>query len=197
MISQIGVALSSLADKRLFKTTMQRNDFESLVREHADMLTLYLRCALRDPSLIDDLFQETMMIAWRNLDKFDPHRPFGPWLRGIANKLILVQRRKDLRRWMLCEEQVLEHLEARHAELESLPGDVLGDKLDCLRECVQLLPDRYRLAVELRYQEGMRGATLAEHLEISSEALKKRLQRGRARLLDCLQRKLSPIGVGT
>lgn len=159
------------------------------------MLTVYLRCAVRDPAAVDDLFQETMMTAWRNLEKFDRDRPFGPWLRGIAAKLILAQRRKDARRHLLMDEGVLEHLEARQNELQQLPGDTLDDKLESLRECVRALPQRYRHAVELRYHEGLRGSRLAERLDISGEALKKRLQRGRARLLDCLQRKLSLAGV--
>lgn len=174
-----------------------RDAFERLIREHADMLLVYLRCAVRDPILVDDLFQETMMTAWRTLDKFDRQRPFGPWLRGIAAKLVLAQRRKEARRWVLCEEQVLEHLEARMSEFQQLPGDRLDEQLDCLRECMRQLPERYREVVELRYREGLRGAILADRLEISSEALKKRLQRGRARLLACVQRKLSPVGAGT
>ena len=67
-----------------------RKLFETLVREHADMLTVYLRSALGDTSDVDDLFQETMVVAWRRLDDFDQTRPFGPWLRGIARNLDFV-----------------------------------------------------------------------------------------------------------
>ena len=45
--------------------------FEALVREHADMLTVYLRSAVGNQTDVDDLFQETMVIAWRRLDDFD------------------------------------------------------------------------------------------------------------------------------
>src|SRR5687768_10367216 len=82
---------------------------------HAQMLTVYLRCAVRDPGTADDLFQETMLTAWKNLDKFDRSRPFGPWLRGIAGKLVLAQRRKSARGFVLCDAEVLEHLESRQA----------------------------------------------------------------------------------
>ncbi|MBX7167519.1 MAG: sigma-70 family RNA polymerase sigma factor [Pirellulales bacterium] len=169
--------------------------FQILVREHADMLTVFLRCAVRDPSVVDDLFQETMLTAWRNLHRFDKTRPFGPWLRGIAAKLILAHRRKSARSMLLCDADILEHLEARHAALAQSPGDTLDEKLDGLRDCLEQLPETYRLAVELRYREGLHGARLAERLDISGEATKKRLQRGRIRLLDCLRRKLTLAGV--
>ena len=55
--------------------------FETLVREHADMLTVYLRAALGDVPEVDDLFQETMIVAWRRLDDFDQTRSFAAWLR--------------------------------------------------------------------------------------------------------------------
>lgn len=169
--------------------------FEILVRENADMLTVYLRCAIRDPSAVDDLFQETMLTAWRTLDRFDRSRPFGPWLRGIAAKLILAHHRKSARRHLLCNEDILEHLGSRQDGLQRMPGDTLDEKLDTLRECITALPDRYREAVKLRYQEEIRGRRLAEKLDISHEALKKRLQRARARLFDCLRRKLTVQGV--
>lgn len=165
--------------------------FEILVREHAEMLTVYLRCVVRDPAVVDDLFQETMLTAWKTLERFDRSRPFGPWLRGIAAKLVLAHRRRMVRNPMLCDEQVLEHLETRHLAFSRLPGDTLEDKLDGLRQCLELLPETYRQAVHLRYTEGLQGAKLAERLSISGEALKKRLQRGRARLLACLERKMA------
>ena len=165
--------------------------FEILVREHADMLTVYLRCAVRDPAAVDDLFQETMLTAWKTLDRFDRTRPFGPWLRGIAAKLVLAHHRKAARQFAICDADFLAHLESRHAALSRATGDTLDEKLDVLRQCLSRLPERYRLPVELRYHVGLQGDALADRLEISVEALKKRLQRGRARLLECLTRKLT------
>ena len=41
--------------------------FEILVRENAGMLTTYLRAVVWDPAVVDDLFQDTMLVAWRRL----------------------------------------------------------------------------------------------------------------------------------
>jgi RNA polymerase sigma-70 factor (ECF subfamily) len=168
-----------------------RDLFEILVRENADMLTAFIRSSVRDPVMVDDLFQETMLVAWKKLDAYDKERPFGPWLRGIAVRLILAYRRKSAKGFALCNAEVLEFLESRHEALGRQRGDTLDEKLECLRDCVQALPSRYRVAIELRYGQEMSSVPLAERLGISTEALKKRLQRGRARLLDCLKRKLT------
>ena len=57
------------------------------------MLTTYLRAAGCDDALLDDIWQESMLVAWRKLDEFDRSKPFGPWLRGIAARTLMASRR--------------------------------------------------------------------------------------------------------
>lgn len=163
--------------------------FEILVRENADMLTAYIRSFVRDAATADDVFQETMLTAWRRLGDYDKSRPFGPWLRGIAARVMMAFRRQRARSFALCDEEMLEHLDARCEVLHQQQGDTWDEKLEGLRDCIDKLPDRYREAIQLRYAEELSPETLTERLHISGETLKKRLQRGRARLLECLERK--------
>ena len=39
--------------------------FEILMRENADMLLAFLRASVRDSHAVDEMFQETMVVAWR------------------------------------------------------------------------------------------------------------------------------------
>lgn len=153
------------------------------------MLLIYLRSVVRDPSLVDDLFQETLLTAWKRLDDFDRQRPFGPWLRGIARNLVLAAMRRPSRRIVTCNPEVLELLDRRCEGMHTQPGDTLDDKMAVLRDCLQRLPDRFRLAIQLRYLDDIRGRRLAQRLDTTIESTKKLLQRGRQRLLECLQRK--------
>jgi RNA polymerase sigma-70 factor (ECF subfamily) len=164
--------------------------FEILIRENAGMLTAYLRSVARDPTTVDDLFQETCLTAWRKLDEFDKSRPFGPWLRGIAANVVLTWRRKHRRAFLLCDEQILEHLDRRCEAVHQLAGDTWDEKLAGLKDCLDQLPDRYREPIRLRYLEDLLPEALAQRLGLELETIKKRLQRGRARLWECLQRKL-------
>ena len=167
-----------------------RKLFETLVREHADMLTVYLRSALGDTSDVDDLFQETMVVAWRRLDDFDQTRPFGPWLRGIARNLLLAHRRtEDLHR---CTPTILDQLDARLTQFAHRRSDTWRDKLDILRECVQVLPEHYRVVVTQRYLQQRPIQQVSDALGLSASAVKKRLERARALILDCVKRKFAP-----
>lgn len=166
-----------------------RKAFEILARENSRMLTVYLRSLVRDDSAIDDLFQEAMIVAWRRLDECDLDRPFGPWLRGIASRLVLAHYRKRKTTPVLLHESVL-HVVDRHFEnINLLAGDTWDDKVAALRECIDALPERQKSVIGGRYFDGLSAAEVAERFELSLEACKKRLQRGRAMLAECLKTK--------
>ncbi|MEL6428921.1 MAG: sigma-70 family RNA polymerase sigma factor [Planctomycetota bacterium] len=162
--------------------------FEILVREHAGMLDVFLKSAVRDPGLADDLFQETVLTAWNRLDDFDQERPFGPWLRGIARRKVLAAHRKSASAVALTDPGALEALEEQCARLHHRPGDTLDEKLDGVRRCIEDLAEPYRDAVRARYEEDLDGARLAERLSTNNERAKKLVQRARRLLAACIER---------
>lgn len=163
--------------------------FEILVRQHASMLMAFLRSSIRDESLVDDLFQETMLVAWRRLDEFDRDRAFGPWLRGIAGKLILAQRRNDAKQGIHVDEASLIWLESQFRPVDNHPGDTFSDKLTTLRDCVDGLPAAYQEPIRLRYQQGLNLDEIVQSLSIALTTLKKRLSRGKQKIADCFELK--------
>ena len=167
--------------------------FEKLVRENANMLIAYIRSIARNDASADDVFQDTMLTAWRRLDDYDEGRPFGFRLRGIAARILLAHHRKVARGFSLCDEQTLDYLSQRFEALHRQSGDTFDEKLDALRDCVDKLPERYRHPIKLRYEEDLRGDRLAQRLGLADETVKKRLQRARARLLDCISRKMAAV----
>ncbi len=164
-----------------------RQIFEILVREHADMLTAYLRSLVHAHDAVDDLFQETMLIAFRRLDDYDRTRPFGPWLRGIASNLVLEYRRKNARGAMSCEPEILEALEHHFNATSRMHGDTFRERAGKLSDCLTRLPEKLREVVELAYARGMLLRQIAESLSAGEEAVKKRIQRAREALIDCFQ----------
>jgi RNA polymerase sigma-70 factor (ECF subfamily) len=163
--------------------------FEILVRENADSLTAFLRASVYDESAADDLFQETMLIAWRKIGDYDRTRPFGAWLRGIARRLVLAYCRKASAEMAVASEGVLECLDQRMAQVDRQSGDTLDEKIAALKDCIERLAPLYRQPVELHYRQHRSAEWIAEHLAISKDAVQKQLQRARAQLALCLQSK--------
>ena len=164
--------------------------FEILIREQADMLTAYLRSVLRDETAVDDVFQETMLVAWRRLPDFDRSRPFGPWLRGIAGRVVMALRRDAAKSPLLLDETVLSRLDEVITQIQRQPGDTFDEQVSALHDCIKELPEAARAAIKLRYEQELSLLQIAERLSTSEEAIKKRMQRSRGSLLTCIQRKM-------
>ncbi|MBI2922007.1 MAG: sigma-70 family RNA polymerase sigma factor [Planctomycetes bacterium] len=172
--------------------TGTRDPFEILVHEHAGMLRAYLYGFVRDAAAADDLVQETFVVAWRILDRFDHSRPFAPWLRGIASRIAMSwHRRAARRRLVLCDEPTLTALEERAARFDALPGDTWQERTEALESCLQDLPEEDRNVIDLRYARDLACERIAEAVGQGLEWVKKRLQRARARLAMCVEGKMA------
>ena len=165
--------------------------FEVLVRENLDLVRAFLLSAVRDSSVADDLLQEAFLIAWKNLDRYDRTRPFGPWVRGIAGKLVLGHRRKMGRSKVFSvDDETLQYLESEYDKLNLVQGETFDEKMEALRDCMQGLTGKQRETIELHYEEGMQCKDIGPRLGLGVEAVKKHLQRGRAALLRCIESKV-------
>jgi RNA polymerase sigma-70 factor (ECF subfamily) len=170
--------------------------FEILVREHAETVRAFLLASVRDAAAVEDLLQDTFLVAWKNLERYDRRLPFGPWVRGIAAKLLLNWRRSAGRsRLYFCDEEALAAIDRRFGELDACPGDTFDAKVDVMRGCMVALSDHQRRAIDLHYQHGLPCVEIAQRLGLGLEAVKKHLQRGRAALLRCMRGKLAAAGL--
>ena len=165
---------------------MRRRQIEQL----PDNLVIHVWSSVYDRALAEDLFQETLLVAWRRLGDFDRRRPFGPWLRGIAGRLVLDAGKRRARGPVVDDERVLQLIDRRCSVLHRARGDDFEDRLASLELCLEQLPERMRSAVDLRYGEDARGDELARRLTTTAANARKLLQRARARLADCLERRL-------
>lgn len=189
-------AVPSSAGRDNLPAVQSRDLFEILVREHIDSVRAFLLASLRDSVAAEDVLQETFLTAWRILDRYDRQLPFGPWVRGIAGKLLLNHRRKLGRsRVHFCDDQVLGQIDDGFRKFAMLKGDTFDEKLDALRGCLGKLNGPQREAIRLHYEHGLHCKEIAVRLGIGFEAVKKHLQRGRALLQRCLESKLPEAGL--
>ncbi len=161
--------------------------FEILAREHCDMLTSFVSACLPRGVPIEDIVQETLVTAWRKLDEFDISQPFGPWLRGIAWRILRAERRMAARRLRLLNGYVQERIEQQMACIERQRGDSWQEKFDRLHDCIEDLPGDLRDILRPYYWADEPLAGIAQRLNLAYETVKKRLQRARALLAGCLQ----------
>ncbi len=169
-----------------------RRAFEILVREHHRRLLAYAHALVDDGALAEDLVQDAFVSAYRNLDRFDQSRDFGAWMRGILRKKFLnyLERRKE----QPLSPAAIIALEQVHSDWDAAERDGQGDALTALQQCLSGLGDLLRRCVDAFYREGRTVADIARDDGSSEEVVRKRLQRGREALAECVRLRLAAGG---
>ena len=150
----------------------------------------------------EDALQETLMAAWRGLDRFEERSGLRTWLYRIATNRCLNALRADSRRADTRHPDVPLPEPTRLADpiwLEPLPDTLLDGLPDTApgpevtiqqRDSVRLafmvavhtLPPRQRAVLVLRDVLGFRGAEVASMLDTTEDAVDSALRRARATL---------------
>lgn len=164
--------------------TMSRKSFAILAREHHRGLLAYARALTKEDHTSRDLVQDAFVVAWRNLATFDVTRDFGSWMRGIVRNKWRESLRKNARELSL-DDEALEYLEADARQWDGLRDQ--GGVFVRLELCLKKLPENLAGAVKAFYYDGYSSDEAASVLSVQSATLRKRLERARGGLRDCLQ----------
>lgn len=158
-----------------------REAFGKLVERYAGQARRVARAVLHDPDDADDAAQEGFLAALRHLGRYDPSRPFGPWLlRIVANAAADRRRRERIRTTEPLAPQLAERGPApdRVADVRSLN--------EALRRALEDLPERQRFAVVLFDVEGYSHKEIGEILGIPEGTARSDVFHGRRTLREVL-----------
>ncbi|WP_437806886.1 sigma-70 family RNA polymerase sigma factor [Sorangium sp. So ce1078] len=172
------------------------------LEEHRAALTGHCYRMLGSVVDADDAVQETMVRAWRSLDRFDGRSSLRTWLYRIATNVCIDLRADRARRARPIEEGPLgavdDTLETRPRthwlepvpDAHALPADIDAAERAMLRQSIRLafvaalqhLPPKQRAALLLTEVLGWSAAEVADSLNTSVASINSALQRARATL---------------
>lgn len=148
--------------------TGDREAFAGLVRLHQRSLRALAALAMLPPDDVNDVVQEAFIDAYRHLDRFDPKREFGPWLRTICRNRIqrFLRDRKTRRRHELA---LIDDALAPDPGGED--ADAALGRIAALRRCLAKLEERHRTVVAMRFHDGLAVKDIAERLGRSANSI--------------------------
>lgn len=157
---------------------------EAFARDVLPEIDVLLRVALsrtRNAADAEDLVQDTLLRAYRSIDRFDGAHPRAWLLTILRNAQINRTRRR--RPVLLHNPETSQH---HHAERDAQPSAetvVVGDAFDAtVEDAVAALPARFRRVVELVDIAGLTYQDTADALGIPVGTVMSRLHRARHRI---------------
>ena len=175
---------SSLTDGRLVALHLDgdRNAFRQIVERHQAMVCALGVSAFGDVGRSEDLAQEVFIAAWKQLpDLREPEKLLG-WLAGIARNLINNSFRRQQRTPTARAEELSPETPADAASPRE--HAISADEAALMWSALAGIPENYREPMVLFYREQRSVPAVAAALEISEEAVRQRLMRGRAMLTE-------------
>jgi RNA polymerase sigma-70 factor (ECF subfamily) len=152
----------------------RRRRFERLCEPLRADLYRFAFWISRDPSVAQDIVQETLLRAWRSLEALTDDGAVKPWLLTIA-------RREHAR---LHERKRLVTVNLDELAIAEDPALGRSDDHEAVdvREAILALPDEYREPLVLQVLMGYSTGEIAAHLGLTNGAVLTRLCRARQQL---------------
>ncbi len=157
--------------------TGDRDAFAKLIHKYQNYVASVVYSSTGDLTRSEDITQQTFLVAWqKHQDLEDPNKILA-WLRGIAKNLTRNEYRKqqsDESRRQLLSQQIPQADQAT-----PLANCISREQSQVLWEILERIPETYREPLILFYREGKSIAKVAEIMELTEDAVKQRLSRGR------------------
>jgi len=156
--------------------------------ETRDELLGYIVAHVRDWNVAEDIFQDVSVIILEKAQQGVVVGHFKAWSREIARRVIQEHWRRSSRRPARLSAEAWEHIEAAFARRDTAEGPDEQELRRRLRACMDRLPERFRILLELFYEERLSQREIAERLGSTEGAVQVAISRARHRLLELTNR---------
>lgn len=158
--------------QEISSSSVRNSDFEQLFQAHQRSVYGWILRMVRNPAAAEDLTIETFWRVYQNMARYDPSRPFAPWVRRLASRVALVWLRSQR-----PERSIPDHfLDGARAPAVADPVGQAEIRLKVAQAFERLTP-KLRVAAALAVIEELPQKDIAEALGISLSTVKVRIFR--------------------
>ena len=170
--------------------------FENLVEKHQRRLVMVLEHLVGNRAHAEDLAQDVFLRVYRARERYVPTAKFSTWLYTITHNVASNWLRKSSRRKEVnlvsspSGSMPVRPLDTMAKDKSTLMPTRLADQKEMgavIREAIQSLGERQRMAMLLSKYEGMSYVEIAQTMELTTQAVKSLLSRARGNLQEALE----------
>lgn len=156
-----------------------REAFGRLVEHYRGRVFAMAMAITSDAHEAQELTQETFVRALKNLPRLEAPDKFQPWLRGITHTISRDIRRRDARE----RRHVVAAAQERPVAAEAADAPVSEDEatsaeLAALAGLVATLPENIRVALDLKFREGLSYDEIGQTMGVPASTVRGLLYRG-------------------
>jgi RNA polymerase sigma factor (sigma-70 family) len=179
MTATMSVALQT--DAELVGATLSgnRDAFGQIVSRYQSLICSLAYSATGSLGQSEDLAQETFITAWKRLSHLRERDKLRAWLCGIARNRINNFLRREGREPNFRAEPIEEISESHSPEPLPVEHIITKEEEQILWRSLERIPEIYREPLVLFYREHQSIETVAANLDLTEDAVKQRLSRGR------------------
>ena len=164
-----------------------RDAFSRIVTRYQILICSLAYNRLGNLGQSEDVAQETFITAWKHLGLLREPEKLRAWLCGIVRNRLHKHLRSETRE-PACQAGTLETVQERPTG-EALPSEqTIGrEEAAILWRALEKIPELYREPLILFYRQNQSVSEVARELELTEDAVKQRLSRGRRLLQEEVQ----------
>lgn len=135
----------------------------------------------------EDVAQDALLSAYRNLPRLDDHAKFAPWLKELTCRTASNWLRRNEKK--LKNETPLPHKRTiAFEDARNIPGQALEreERMAEVERAIDSLPERYRLPIVLRYVQELSYQEIATYMGLEHNQVRGILERGTRQLRQLL-----------
>lgn len=151
---------------------------------------LYILSQVPSPVDADEILQETNLVIWRKVDRFQLGTNFLAWAYQIAGLEVLKFRERRHRDRLRFSEEFIERIAE---EVEGVSEQLEARRLAMLA-CIERLRPADKELIEERYSTGENGLSVARKKGRPANSVYQSLGRIRRALMECITRRLTAEG---
>ena len=192
MKSVVDVARGRSSNFVTAKGGQEHRAFQDAVRRYLPQILRAARASGLNTQHAEDVAQDTFVTFIESAHRFEGRSHVRTWLFGILYKKIAAARRS------LQRDQSLKDIDETFEQRFDITGSWMSpprpsdsavydvEVRDGIEDCLDLVPEKQRMAFLLREVEGMKAIEISEVLAVTPGNLSVLLHRVRNRLRDCL-----------
>ncbi len=157
--------------------------FEILIKKYQSLVCAMTYNATGNLEASEELAQDTFVRAWSHLIQLEDHAKFKSWLCGIT--------RRSIQNWIRAKRRD----PVKASDLENPPTTppdpaqimITQEREQLVHQALTRLPENLRMPLILFYREQQSSKEVAKQLNLSDQAARQRIARGRQQLREHLQ----------